>query len=1077
MNFASVAGAAGAAAGAVANAARASTAVSGSFVMPACSPHPDPVASGDARVCTPWVFVRTLRGGPQADARFVRSARDPARSMPLTLVTGPANAEKAGVVLDRLRAALDREPILVVPTSPDVERYRRELAGEGFVFGVRVETFDRLLGEVARRAGVRGAPLGTLARERVAARAAEQAGLAALGASAATPGFPAAACRLFDELEEERITPQRFIAALRAWAAEDAGRRAYGDELGRLYASYRSLLGRLGRNDAALHHAAALDAIREEPARWGTTPVLFYGFDDLTAVQRDAIGALAATEAPVTASLTYEPGRHAFAARGETFAALQPLAAEHLALRPNADHYAAPARAALHALERGLFEGRPAAAEPEPAPAPGDAAVPLTLFDADPQGEIVVRRGPAETAVAGDAITFLEGGGERAELELVAAEVARLLRDEAIPPRRSPSCCATPRRRLRSSRRSSTPTASPSPCRARRRWGTRRWAAGSSRCCARRPAAPRPTCSPGCARPAGSARAPRRPPGGRRAPRRRRDGGRGAPAVGRRPPRRPARRAGPHRRGGADGAGRAARAPRRRARRAVRGAAPPAGRRARRGRDRRGRVLREGRRALRDLRDAAAADPRLVPPPAELAALLAGVDVRLGDREVPGAVQVADPQALRARRVTALFLCRLQERTFPAPARPEPFLGDDERRALNAASGLRLRAHEDVLGAERYLLYATVSRPQRLLALSWHAADDEGDPAVRSAFVDDVALLFGDDPLGRRRHRDLGAVGWPGDGAPCARERARAEAHELPPVREPVAAPLTHPEVLAELRGRETWAASGLETWASCPVKWFVERLLKPEPLVPDPEPMIRGTLAHKVLEEALRRLVDGGGLTPARLPEARDAVRGALDELDERFRIRSTRRGAARCAGAWRPTCCATSRRRRTRAAVRAARTSSRTSPSSTRATGSSRGQVDRIDVREGTNEALLYDYNGKTALPGRRSGSTRALPARPLRARARKLLGLSRSARCTSRSAPRTCARAGRDRAVPTPTCPLPRGPPEPEAFEQLLTRAVEAAVGAAREARDGALEPRPDACAWTGGCAYPTICRCEA
>ena len=58
--------------------------------------------------------------------------------MPLTLVTGPANAEKAGVVLGRLRGLLDREPILVVPTFPDVDRYRRELADDGLVFGARV---------------------------------------------------------------------------------------------------------------------------------------------------------------------------------------------------------------------------------------------------------------------------------------------------------------------------------------------------------------------------------------------------------------------------------------------------------------------------------------------------------------------------------------------------------------------------------------------------------------------------------------------------------------------------------------------------------------------------------------------------------------------------------------------------------------------------------------------------------------------------------------------------------------------------------------------------------------------------
>jgi hypothetical protein len=88
--------------------------------------------------------------------------------MPLTLVTGPANAEKAGHVLAAYRAALDREPLLVVPTAADVERYRRELAAAGAVFGARVMRFAWLESEIAGRAGIGGRPLGGLARERVA---------------------------------------------------------------------------------------------------------------------------------------------------------------------------------------------------------------------------------------------------------------------------------------------------------------------------------------------------------------------------------------------------------------------------------------------------------------------------------------------------------------------------------------------------------------------------------------------------------------------------------------------------------------------------------------------------------------------------------------------------------------------------------------------------------------------------------------------------------------------------------------------------------------------------------------------
>ena len=96
--------------------------------------------------------------------------------MPLTLVTGPANAAKAGVVLGAFREALDRaasarlpapEPLLVVPTSADVEPYQRELAAAGTVFGGEVVTFSRLLKLIAQRAGYTARPLGSVARERV----------------------------------------------------------------------------------------------------------------------------------------------------------------------------------------------------------------------------------------------------------------------------------------------------------------------------------------------------------------------------------------------------------------------------------------------------------------------------------------------------------------------------------------------------------------------------------------------------------------------------------------------------------------------------------------------------------------------------------------------------------------------------------------------------------------------------------------------------------------------------------------------------------------------------------------------
>ena len=70
--------------------------------------------------------------------------------MPISLLTGPANAGKAELVLGAVRrhSARAQEPLLVVPTRADAEHYLRELAGEGVAMGVRVERFAGLMSEL-----------------------------------------------------------------------------------------------------------------------------------------------------------------------------------------------------------------------------------------------------------------------------------------------------------------------------------------------------------------------------------------------------------------------------------------------------------------------------------------------------------------------------------------------------------------------------------------------------------------------------------------------------------------------------------------------------------------------------------------------------------------------------------------------------------------------------------------------------------------------------------------------------------------------------------------------------------------
>jgi len=982
--------------------------------------------------------------------------------MPLTLVTGPANAEKARVVLDGYRAALAGAgaPILVVPTLADVERYRAELATGGVVFGARVMRFAWLVDEVAGRGGVHGRPLSRLARERVAAAAVSATPLRALAPAAATAGFAAALLRLVDELEERGVTPQRLTQALRAWAGEDVRRRHYADDVAGVYASYRRMLERSRRRDRPLQEAAALAALREQPAAWGATPVFIYGFDDLTALQRDAVQTLAATGAEVMLSLAYEPGRMAFSGRATTFAELDGPDVRHVALKARAEHYAPDARAALHHLERGLFE-----------PAGGQ------LFDPDPVDP-------------GAAVTLLRGGGERAELELVAAEAARLIREEGIAAEeiavvvREPGDVAA----LLSEVFAALGVA----VALERRVAFGATALGRGLLALLR-----------CALLDGEADdllAWLRTPGLLQLPvladgleaRARQEGARSADAA----------RAlweaehwpldgidrvrDAHSRGGeallrrlsAELAGLFA-APRRRAAAVLTGPAAQDGA-----------VLAAGRAALEQLAALAAADAALAPSPAELEALLGALEVRSGGRPARGAVTVTSPLALRARRVRALFACRLQEGAFPRLPRPEPFFGDGEREQIAAASGLVL-GRRDELGGERYLFYATVSRPEERLYLSWHEAADGGDPAVRSFFVSDVCDLFGPALQQGMRTRTLGEVGWPPGRAPSERERLRGEAARAPRRREAPIAALSDPQLVARLRARPSWSASAIELWAGCPVKWFVERLLEPAGLTPDPELLLRGALAHLLLEATLRGLAERTGsarLGPATLPLARELAVAALQRLEDEAQLTMSREPSRQRALAHRL------RSDLLRYLEHAARDGSRLQPTAFELDfgGPSderpplkladgvrlRGRIDRIDSGPG-GEAIVYDYKGRTAVESAKWREKRRFQVALYVVVAREVLGLEPLAglyQPIGGRDPRPRGLVLEDADLGLATVATDRRPRAE--FDAIVDGVLEDALQAVGELRAGALAPRPDSCAYNaGGCQYPTICRCEA
>jgi RecB family exonuclease len=273
-------------------------------------------------------------------------------------------------------------------------------------------------------------------------------------------------------------------------------------------------------------------------------------------------------------------------------------------------------------------------------------------------------------------------------------------------------------------------------------------------------------------------------------------------------------------------------------------------------------------------------------------------------------------------------------------------------------------------------------------------------------------------------------------------------------------------------------------------VRWFVERHLRPEVLVPDPEPMVRGELAHRVLEHALSALAaDGGGLVPERLPDARRLVHAALAEHAQDFRIspnperlRSALRRlevdllryleyAAHAGSALRPGLFE----------VKFGQAEDPHPPLELDG-GALRiaGRIDRVDL--GTDptrrEAIVYDYKGKSATPQARWLDEGKLQVALYLLMLRQVLGLEpvgglyqplgatpdgqRPRGAVLEEADPGLDTVGTDRVTA-------------EQLEELLERCADAAREAVAQLRAGALQPAPERCAYGGGCAHPTICRC--
>jgi len=1001
--------------------------------------------------------------------------------MPLTLITGPANAAKAGAVFERLRAQLAREPVLVVPTSADAAHYTRELAAAGVVFGAEVTTFARLMRDVARLVGVRARPLGQLARERVVRAVVAEAELSSLAESARAPRFAGALGELFAELQRSLVGPARLGAAVRAWRASGEA-PPYAGELAALYSAYRRRLEALGSLDADGLAQAALDELRAGGGRVWSRPLSWYGFDDLTPAQLDAVETLRRV-VDVCVALPYEPGRAALAGSAATVELLKPLASELVVLEARSEHYDERARRALHQLERGLFED-------------GDVArVP-------PNG----------------AVRLLEAGGERAEAELVGASILELRRDGM----RFEDVAVLVRGRAAAEPIAQVLEGYGIPLARERRTPLRATRLGAGVLAFARAALPGGT--------AGDVLTWLRTPGKLAG---------GVDRLEADVLRRQARSAGEARRLWERAGG----APLVELDALAATLAPPAGEdvaaflaallaeadaiwtapHARRGAvlsaaaEADARAAAELRFAVAELTRLAAADAALAGDPLELVATLGEAEVREAAAEGAAGVLLADPLAIRARRFRAVFVCALQDGELPRRPQPEPFLDDDARASLARASGLVLPRHEDALARERSLFYAAVSRPEQALFLSFRSSDEDGDPLQPSPFVDDVRALFGEELWSGRGRRLLADVTWPPAEAPTPHELRRAQAALRDGAAPPALAAPVSARVLADLAARDRESARGIESFALCGVRWLIEQVLRPAPVDPDPEPVRRGSLVHAVLERTLADLRERTGsarIAPATLPAALDSLARAIAEL------RRSGGGAAARAAA-RALEVDLERYLRHEAATGAGYEpvwlewgfgGDRDAAAALDLDGVAiSGRVDRIDVapsalaraanaaagsqapasplaaesrcRAGVapadptalrgGRAVVRDYKGKTVSAGARWAQDGRLQAALYALAVRERLGLD-VVGALYQPIGRTDQRPRGLVRDDVPGGYVNGDVVEADELDAGLDAAREVALRAAADLRAGRIRPCPQRCGYDGSCAYPGICR---
>jgi len=251
--------------------------------------------------------------------------------------------------------------------------------------------------------------------------------------------------------------------------------------------------------------------------------------------------------------------------------------------------------------------------------------------------------------------------------------------------------------------------------------------------------------------------------------------------------------------------------------------------------------------------------------PADLIDALTARKLAPTEVERKGRVQVTAVARVRARRFRALVLGGLNTGEFPASSTEDMLPQGAVAHVLSAFGG----SGQEKLGApfERLLFYQTITRPTKSLVLSSCTTDSDGEILQVSPLLEEVLDFYRDEDGLRLEPVRRRMVEIPAPGDSCTpREALRALAYRADEGNPRAAAALSRTksrdgelgeEARALLAIRDTFSASELESYLSCPYRWFYERALRPQRLDTEFDEAQQGSFAHDVLRAFYDRFLE----------------------------------------------------------------------------------------------------------------------------------------------------------------------------------------------------------------------------